>query len=495
MKKVKIIIAILLILKTVIATPQDTIHLTLDQVIETANKNSLDAFRAKNMYLARYWEYKSFRAKQLPSLDLNLTPLDFRRTMTKRYDYEQDIDVYREQKTMDNYARLSLSQNLPVIGGEVYIDTDLSRLVNYGDEDLTTFSATWLRIGISQPLFGFNELKWEKRISPLKFEMAKKEYLQTQQETKIKAVELYFNLLMASVKKEIAINNYATSDTLYQLGTKKKEILAISREELLNLELNKFNAEIEIVKARQEEEKALFNLNSFLGFENDSLITTSIPPVANDISFNPDNAIEIAKNNNPSILEIEQKKLEADKTLDKAIKESRFSASLVASYGLNQYAEKLPDAYKNPLDQQIVVIGLQIPILDWGESRGKRQMARKNQETIYIEAKQLLSDFEQAVVLKTLDFNLQPKLVQSAKRADEIAKLSYELTKKKFMLGKADVLRMNEAMKAWQSAHENYLNSISTYWKYYYELQKLTLYDLKNKTNLEEDFDEMIEKN
>jgi outer membrane protein TolC len=150
---------------------------------------------------------------------------------------------------------------------------------------------------------------------------------------------------------------------------------------------------------------------------------------------------------------------------------------------------------KTPLDQQIVVIGLQIPILDWGESRGKRQMARKNQETIYIEAKQLLSDFEQAVVLKTLDFNLQPKLVQSAKRADEIAKLSYELTKKKFMLGKADVLRMNEAMKAWQSAHENYLNSISTYWKYYYELQKLTLYDLKNKTNLEEDFDEMIEKN
>jgi outer membrane protein TolC len=103
------------------------------------------------------------------------------------------------------------------------------------------------------------------------------------------------------------------------------------------------------VKARQEEEKALFNLNSFLGFENDSTYYHQYPACCNMIyQFNPDNAIEIAKNNNPSILEIEQKKLEADKTLDKAIKESRFSASLVASYGLNQYAEKLPDAYKKP---------------------------------------------------------------------------------------------------------------------------------------------------
>lgn len=492
MRKIKQTITILLLLIFVKVTGQEVKELTLYQVIEIANQSSLDAFRAKNMYLVNYWERKSFLSSQLPSVNLDLTPVEFRRTMTKRYDFENDIDIYREQKTMDNYARLSLSQNIPVIGGQIYVDTDLSRLINYVDPQITTYSATWLRVGINQPLFGFNELKWEKRISPLKFEKAKKEYLLIKQETTIKAVKLYFELLLANVRKEIALSNYATSDTLYQLGTKKKDILAINREELLNLELNKFNAEIEITKAKQDEEKAKFNLNSFLGYDRSIEIKTNLPPILKDTEILPEEAISIAKKNNPTILEQEQKKVEADKNLDKAIKESRFNANLTASLGFNQNAEELPNAYKDPLDQQIVIVGLQIPILDWGERKGKKQMARKNKEVVEIEAKQALSNFEQTVFLKVMDFNLQPKLVESAAKANDIAKLSFELTKKKFMLGKADVLRMNEATKASQSAMEKYLNSIYTYWQYYYELQKLTLYNLKDKTDLAVDFVKLV---
>jgi hypothetical protein len=44
----------------------------------------------------------------------------------------------------------------------------------------------------------------------------------------------------------------------------------------------------------------------------------------------------------------------------------------------------------------------------WQEKTRKQPTLKQNS---------LLSDFEQAVVLKTLDFNLQPKLVQSAKES------------------------------------------------------------------------------
>ncbi|MDF1550701.1 MAG: TolC family protein, partial [Bacteroidales bacterium] len=472
---------------------QDTTSFSLSQVLDMASQNSLETFRAKNMYLASYWEHKSFLASQLPSLDLNLTPVEFRRMMTKRYDFEQNIDIFREQKTMENYARLSVTQSIPGLGGQVYVDTDLSRLVNYGDSDITTFSATWLRIGVSQPIFGFNQLKWEKRISPIKFDIAKKAYLQSQQQTKLKAVQLYFDLLLAGNRKEIAYSNYATSDTLFKIGSKKIEILAIDREELLDLELNKFNAEIEIVKAEQDEEKAMFNLNSFLGFDAQVIIKTNIPEISDNVEIKAEQAVELAKNNNPAILDLEQKKLEVDKLLDKAVKESRFNANLTASFGLNQYSDKLPQAYQNPLDQQVVVFGLQIPILDWGERKGKKQMARKNQEVTYIETKQTLSDFEQAVVLKVLDFNLQPRIVESSRKADKIADMSFNMTKIRFMLGKADILKMNNAMKARQSSREMYINSIFTYWKYYYELQGLTLYNLKTGKDLAEDFEKLIE--
>ena len=68
--------------------------LTLERTITLAADSSLDAFRYKNMYLAGYWEYRTYKAGRLPSLTLNLTPAQYRRYFTQRYDSEADIDVY-----------------------------------------------------------------------------------------------------------------------------------------------------------------------------------------------------------------------------------------------------------------------------------------------------------------------------------------------------------------------------------------------------------------
>jgi outer membrane protein TolC len=473
----KTFLIILILTFSVNIKAQDSLFLSLDKALEIAEKSSLDAFRNKNMYQASYWAFRSYRASRLPVLDLNFRPVDFRRTTVKRYDSQQDIDIFREQQSFESYANLSFSQNIPLTGARVYIDSDLSRLINVGDNDLTTYSATWARIGVVQPILGYNRFKWEKKIEPLKFEKAKKEYVQNMQNTKLKVVNLYFELLLAKTRKEIALANRAAADTLYKIGQKKFKILSIPQEELLDLELAKFNAEIEAVKAAQDEEKANFNLNSFLGLDKNTVIVAQVPEISYELQINIDSALFAAQQNNPEILQIQQKRIEADRDLDKAVKENRFKMDLTASFGLNQYGEAIQDAYTNPLNQQIILFGVKIPLLDWGDRKGKKLMAEKDREVIYIEQEQKLKDFEQNILLKVMDFNLQAKLVQSALKANQIAQKSYNLTQKRFLLGKADVLKITNSMKARQNAHEKYVNSIYTYWKYYYEIQKITLYD------------------
>ncbi|MGL4227555.1 MAG: TolC family protein, partial [Tannerellaceae bacterium] len=49
---------------------QDRIVLTLDKTITLASDSSLDAFRSKNLYLANYWQYRTYKANRLPSLTL-----------------------------------------------------------------------------------------------------------------------------------------------------------------------------------------------------------------------------------------------------------------------------------------------------------------------------------------------------------------------------------------------------------------------------------------
>ena len=92
MKKISLIL--LLGLGTLSAFSQQRITLDLQQTIAMANDSSLEAFRTKNMYLSGYWEYRTFKANRLPSLTLNMTPAQYNRDITKRYDSEQDLDIY-----------------------------------------------------------------------------------------------------------------------------------------------------------------------------------------------------------------------------------------------------------------------------------------------------------------------------------------------------------------------------------------------------------------
>ncbi|MDR2621386.1 MAG: TolC family protein, partial [Dysgonamonadaceae bacterium] len=92
--KNKLKILLLLISLTGTNIHSQTIKLTLSESIELAIDSSLQAFRAKNQYMANYWAYISYKAGRLPSLTLRTTPLEYRSDFTRRYDSNANIDVY-----------------------------------------------------------------------------------------------------------------------------------------------------------------------------------------------------------------------------------------------------------------------------------------------------------------------------------------------------------------------------------------------------------------
>lgn len=484
------LILILLIVMASAVWSQD--QLSMKEVVLLARKQSLDAFRDKNMFLADYWEYQSYKSGKLPHLNWFINPVSYNRRMTMRYDSENNIDVYREQQTLSSYSVLSLKQNIIATGGTLSLESDLYRLQNFNNSGVNSWSSTPFRIGLSQPLWGFNPFKWEKLISPLKYEKAKQEYIRSVQQTNKKAVQLYFDLLLANMQKEIAAQNVATADTLYKVGMKRFGIASIQQEELLDLELSKFNSQIEQAQAEKNYEKARFNLISFLGENNTQEIVPIMPDTLDNLFIDETQAFEIARRLNPEILQLRQKELEAARSLEQAVKDSRFNANLDMSYGLNQSSQTFDEVYSNPLDQQMVGVSVSIPLLDWGNSKGRKKMAQSQKEVVDIEVEQALLDFEQQVRLKVIDFNLQGKVVASAARADELAMQSFQVTKKRFMLGKVDVLRLTTAMKNRQMARERYINSLATYWRYFYEVQEITLYDFVNGVSIEEDFEILI---
>ena len=109
-------------------------HLVLDlnRTISLANDSSLESFRTQNMYLSGYWEYRTYRANRLPSLTLDVTPAQYNRDITKRYDSGQDLDVYRTQQSYYAYGGLSVKQNFDLTGGTFYLESNLAYMRNFG---------------------------------------------------------------------------------------------------------------------------------------------------------------------------------------------------------------------------------------------------------------------------------------------------------------------------------------------------------------------------
>ena len=465
------------------------LRLTLNKVIEMAADSSLTAFRNQNMYLSGYWEYRTYQANRLPSLTLNLTPARYYRYITQRYDSGNDIDVYREQQMFSASGQLNISQNFDLTGGTFYIDTDLDYMRNFGAQTSTQYSTVPLRIGYQQNLLGYNAFRWERKIEPLKYEKVKKQYIYNTEQMAEEAVGYFFELALAQATLELAQENLISTDTLYKIGVQRQKIAAISQADLLTLRLDYVNAQNTLQNAEIAVKRSMFSLATFLNLDKDTEITLDLPGKPTDKVINVEDALAKAEANNPTYLEQEQKVLEAEQSVNKAKMESRFNASVNASVGFNQVADKLSEAYRHPLRQDLVQVTVSIPLVDWGVRRGKVNMAKNNLNVVKTTANQEHQSVEKEIIVTVNDFNIQQRLIASAEEALDLAIQAHEQTKQRFIIGKADVNSLTLSLNRQQEAQKNYIQALQNYWLDYYKIRRLTLHDFESGFSLSDKFD------
>lgn len=472
---------------------QDRIVLTLDKTITLASDSSLDAFRSKNLYLANYWQYRTYKANRLPSLTLYTNPIRYNRDIVQRYDSEQNIDVYREQQSIYSSASLGVRQNFDLTGGTFFVDSELGFLRNFGDYTQTQYNSIPVRVGYRQDLIGYNPFKWEKKIEPLRYEKAKKELIFNMEATSERATDLFFELAMVQAQYDLAKKMLASSDTLYNIGLQRQKIAAISKADLLTLELDRINAQNTLKNADMDLKRAMFSLALFLNYDKNTKITLVLPDRPRDMDISVDDALFQAKENNPKFLDFKQRILESERDVDRARKESLFNASVNASIGFNQSAEKFNRVYKDLMQQDIVGVSISVPLVDWGVRKGKHNMAKNNLNVLKISSKQEELNIEEDVIMTVGDFNIQQDMISSAENALELASMAYDATKQRFLIGKADLNSLTLSQNREQSAQQNYIQALRNYWKSYFKIRKLTLYDFDKKIELSREYDFKLE--
>jgi len=327
----------------------------------------------------------------------------------------------------------------------------------------------------------------------VRFEAAKKTYVETLVLVEANAAMLFFSLASAQSELAMAQTNYNNADTLYSFAQGRYEIGTITENEMLQLEVNKLQAENNLVSAQLNVEDNMQSLRSFLGIKDAKQIETEIDDALPVKFVAMEKALQYAFENSPDILNIKLKRIESESNVASAKGNAGLKANLNAQLGLGQSGATLSAAYKDPVNQQYVEIGISFPILDWGRTKGQVQVAKSRRDLVMVQTEQEEIDFEQKLLKTVKQFNLQPRYIEVAQKTDQTAERRADVARRLYILGKSTILDLNASISEKDAAKRSYINALYRYWALYYSIRSVTLFNFEKDVPLTEDYSLLIE--
>ncbi len=462
--------------------------ITLDQAIMRARVNSTDAAVAVNELRSAYWQYRSFRADLLPEVKLKATLPSYSKQFNS---YQQSDGAYTFLRS-DNLAlsgELSVEQRIWLTGGQLSLTSSLDYMRQLSGDKRNRYMTVPVALKLTQPLFGVNTVKWDRRIEPVRYTEAKANFVSATEEVAMTAIQYYFNLLSAREDVSSATTNLRNAEKLYEVARAKREMGRISENDLLQIELNLLNSRSKLTSSESNLKSSMFTLRAFLDFpETVDLVPVapSLPPLCR---IDYPEAASMARRYNPLAMTIRRSQLEADYEVAKAKSDMR-EVNLFAQVGYTGTDAEINRAYSRLRDNQVVELGISLPILDWGKRRGRVKMAESRRELNTSRMRRREADFNQNLFVLVERFNNQSQQVALAARADTIAVKRYDSSVATFLTGRISALDLNDSQSVKDSARAKYLNELFYYWYYFYQLRSITLWDFETAMPIEYNVDE-----
>ena len=468
---------------------QDSIDLekiyTLKEIINIARGQSIASRQAETTKENRFWQYKSFRSNYKPQLGVDGIFPGFNKYFR---DVEQNDGTIRFVPVQYNNSNLNLRLQQPIAptGATVFLNSGINKFNNFLDDDFLDpyhqFSGNPLELGLVQPLFQYNKLRWDKKIEPLRYEESQREYFESLEDISVNTTRRFFDLMLAQIEQEIAIKNVANNDTIFKIAQGRYNLGKIAENELLQLELQLMNSRQQVAQARLDIETRTLRLKTWVGLSDVTELILFLPEEIPEFTVREDVALAYAQANRSETISFERLKLEAAAAIAQARGESGPQADLTARFGLTNSTVKnapLSDIYVDPKKQQIVQLQFEMPIMDWGRRKSRVKTAEANQKFVQYTVDQDIITFDEEVFTQVRQIEMLKDQVKITRVADDIAQRRYNITKNRYNIGKISITDMNIALTEKDEAKARYIQSLQDFWIAYFNLRRLTLYDFE----------------
>lgn len=470
---------------------EDTLRLGLDDCIAMARRQSVDAAVALGELKSAYWEWRSYKANLLPEMSMSANVPTYNKRYST-YQREDGTHSYVRNDYMELDGSLYVSQKIGLTGATLSVESSLDWLRQMSGETSggrNQFMSMPIALTLSQPLFGVNSVKWDRRIEPVRYREAKASFLTETEQVAMRAISLFFNLLLANENVRIAEQNLQNAEKLYEVAKAKREMGTISQNDVLQMRLGMLNAQSALTSTESSRKARMFELKAFLDVEAD--IVPVEPEKIPEVVLRYEEVLDKALENNAFASTMQRQQLQADYAVASA-KGNLRGVTLYAQVGYTGTGGRMNDAYRDLSSKEVVQIGISLPLLDWGKRRGQVKVAESNREIVRNQVRQQSQEFRQNLFVLTEQFNHQRQQLRIAEEADTIAQRRYHTNVETFKIGSISTLELSDAQTAKDEARQRRISELFNYWYYYYQLRSITLWDFEKGQNINVDFEKIV---
>jgi outer membrane protein len=456
---------------------QDTLRLSLPQVVELAKSNSIAAKQAITTKETKFWEWRTFKSNYQPQLALSGILPGYTKTYIQVQQPNGSI-LFQPVHNDNSSLTLDFSQSIAATGGTIYGTTELQRFSDF-DRNSVLYNGIPYGIGYTQPILQFNSLKWDKKIEPLKFDESKQAYIESQEKIAINVTEYYFDLLLAQVNVAMAESNLSNTRRILKIADTKFELGRITKNEILQLQLEVLNAQKAEGTAKRDVEIATLNLKSYTGIESEGKVLLAMPENQANIEVPAEKVLKEAYENRSDAIAFIRRLAEAKRDVAKAKGENGLKATLRANVGFSNAGNRIFDVYRSPKSQQSVEIQLSIPVLDWGRSKSRTKTAQANEQFTNYAVEQDQQVFKQQIITQVTLYNMMKEQIKLTAEAEKIAVEKYKIATERYVLGNLGITDLTIAIQENDRAKRDYVTSVRDFWAAFYQLRFLSLYDFE----------------
>lgn len=461
---------------------QDTLRFHLEEVLNLAIEQSIDLKIAQSETVQQEAAFKEANLAFRPQLFFGATLPNLNRSIESR-PLPNGSDAFVNRSTMYVGLGFDLNYQLEKTGGLLSVGSNVERLDVFRTNQFAyqrTYFINPINISYIQPLFTFNERRWQKkRLSFLYLEF-KERYARAREEVVIQVIKLFKNVFLSYQRLNLAQRQIMETDSLLTIKNRLFDIGKSSRAEILRLSLDQKKHQ----QTKQSEllnwQQAQMELIDFLGLDRSNVILLNEPISLQDTNIPIDAAMEFAVNNKFVTTTQARTLSEVEAESERAQKNKDIDLNFKLSLGLNNSDEDFQNLFRPLLDREIFEASVRMPLTGHQKYKVRQQIAEERIKQVRLQQTKERVDLSREAFKLVKDFeNLKQRFAYQEDRretANEILQINIQ----QFLLGKATYTDLNLAIREREQAVLSYYNDLLAIIEQYYRIRKLCMYDFVN---------------